>query len=229
MLTFIGTGSCLNVNSVNNSAYFKDEENKTLILLDMGEDVFKKVIKLGILNNIDKAYVFITHPHSDHIGSLPSFIFWCNIVQKIKVFVVYENKDVISKILNLMYVSDDLYTVLKASEVKQYEVSSIPQVHIKGKEAYGYLFKLKNKVIYYSGDSKQIPDNIIKLFQSGKIDYFYQDASRYNTLVHMYIYDLANLIKEPDRKKITVMHFDDDETKEIAKSLGFSTASETNC
>ena len=71
-INFLGRGSAFNPKEGNNAGYFI--QNNELFLIDVGEDVFAKLIEFNILENIKKINVMITHTHSDHIGSLGSLV-----------------------------------------------------------------------------------------------------------------------------------------------------------
>ena len=73
-LKFLGKGAAFYPVLGNTSAYFIYDKN--LFLIDCGESVFKKVYEKDLFSEIDNLYVFITHTHSDHIGSLSSLIFF---------------------------------------------------------------------------------------------------------------------------------------------------------
>ena len=76
-LTFLGRGAMLYPQEGNTAAYF--EEGNNLFLFDCGEDVAAKLIKDGKLTKDSEVYLFITHTHSDHIGSLGSlqqYLYW---------------------------------------------------------------------------------------------------------------------------------------------------------
>ena len=85
-LHFLGRGNSSNAKEGNTAAYFID--NNELFLIDCGETVFSKIIKLELLNNIKEIHVFITHTHSDHIGSLGSLIMYCYFNIKIKLNII---------------------------------------------------------------------------------------------------------------------------------------------
>ena len=91
-LKFLGKGAAFYPVLGNTSAYFIYDKN--LFLIDCGESVFKKVYEKDLFSEIDNIYVFITHTHSDHIGSLSSLILYCShkIDIKTKIVIPKENK-----------------------------------------------------------------------------------------------------------------------------------------
>ena len=74
-LKFLGRGSAFNVEEGNTSAYYKSKND--MLLIDCGSDVFKKIVKKHLLDNVYDLYIAITHSHPDHIGSLGDLIFYC--------------------------------------------------------------------------------------------------------------------------------------------------------
>ena len=67
-LKFLGRGGSDNQLQGNNSAYFI--EDRSLFLIDCGENIFEKILEKEILKEIDRIYLFITHTHSDHVRSI---------------------------------------------------------------------------------------------------------------------------------------------------------------
>lgn len=75
LLKFIENGSCFNTDFGNNSTYYIDKKNQSLLLIDCGESIFERIMKHKLLENIKDIDILITHMHTDHIGSLFSLLF----------------------------------------------------------------------------------------------------------------------------------------------------------
>lgn len=218
MLKFLGNGSCFNVKSGNTSAYYYNKEKGLLLLIDCGESVFEKIVKK--FNKLEKVIIVITHFHSDHIRSLPSFIFYCKIVKNIKPIVVFPNETIIN-LLSQMNVSKEYYEYKNTCKF----IDSVFRVeHKENMDCFGYIFKIKGKNIYYSGDSKMLPVSVITKFLDGEIDAIYQDMTRYEKTGHAHVKDIAKVIPKKLRKHVYAMHLDDKETKNLALSYGFKIA-----
>ena len=93
MLKFLGVGSCFNTEMGNTSAYYI--ENGKLTLFDCGETVFDAIKRKKLLDGIDNVNVFITHLHSDHVGSLPSLIFYLHFYKKIVPTIWFPNHEIV--------------------------------------------------------------------------------------------------------------------------------------
>lgn len=221
-LKFIGNGSCFNTTFGNNSAYYIDEEKQSLLLIDCGESIFERIKKQKILEKVKDIYILITHMHTDHVGSLSSLLFFCEYRKGIIPTVIYPEKSTMSQFLSLVGNEPQAYKLITPSECEEYRIHEINQEHSGFINAYGYVLRIGDKCIYYSGDTKTIPQSIIESFRNGKIDEFYQDVSRYDTPAHMNIETLSHLFHKDERNKITCMHFDDDITKNKAECLGFN-------
>ncbi|MDD4809542.1 MAG: MBL fold metallo-hydrolase [Bacilli bacterium] len=220
MLTFLGKGSCFNTKLTNTSAYYK--KDGYLLLIDCGETVFKKIIDTNLLDNITKIDILITHFHSDHIGSLPSLLFYFELIFSIKPTIIYPEKDQMIKFLTLSGNDSNCYLLKTPDEFNEYKIKDIKQVHAKHINTYGYLIHLNNQVIYYSGDAKTIRDDILKMFMNDEINYFYQDVSTHDIPAHLRLEGLVAIIPVEKRSKITCMHFNDEETEAAALKNGFS-------
>lgn len=226
ILKFLGTGSCFNTKAGNNSAYFIHNlgGKKRLVLFDCGETVFARILELGLLKDIEEVFILITHLHTDHVGSLSSLIFYLHYVLNIKPVVCFPYNSV-TLYLDLVGVDHELYEYVNTGNI-YYDIQALNQNHSKKISAFGYLFKLDNNLIYYSGDSKSINPLVLDMFRdpNSNITEFYQDVTKYENDAHMNINDLVSIFSKEERKKITLMHFDDDELISIAKKYGFNVA-----
>lgn len=239
MLKFLGRGSAFNVKEGNTSAYLivEHESNKILFLFDCGESVFKEIITRNILQDINIINIFISHLNSDHIGSLSSLLFYIkyktNIYDSTTVICGEDCEDSINKILELNgnrdanVVAGADYIYLEMLEHGQFKLIKVK--HIDEMNCYGIAFKFKDKLAYYSGDSNEIPYEILKNID--KIDYIYQDTclADYEGNVHLSLRKLCELIEPHYRSKIFIMHIDCDELVEKAKLKGFNVVEVEKC
>lgn len=219
MLSFLGIGGAFNVNLKNCSAFYK--ANKKLILIDCGESIFEEILNKNILDDIEDLTIIITHFHSDHVGSLGSLIFYSDKINIKNVNIIYPNKKAMNDLLKIYGVTDCNYKVYNPSEYNNFFIKQYLQDH-SFIEAYGYLLEFNNKRIYYSGDTKSIPEEILKEFLTGKISYFYQDVRVEENNYHLSLNKLEKYIPIEHRKEVNCMHFNTQEEMDIIKDRGFS-------
>ena len=219
MLTFIGIGSAFATELHNCSAYYK--ENKKLILIDCGENIFEQILKLNILNDVNKLDIILTHFHSDHVGSLGSLLFYCDKIGLNNVNIIYPNLKKLNLLIKLFGVEKCNFKIVKPIDYKEFYIREYPQEH-SFMESFGYLIEINGKVIYYSGDTKSISKEILKLLLDNKIDYFYQDVRKDLNEYHISIDELSAVIPKQFWKKINCMHFNSIEEMLEIESRGFS-------
>ena len=249
-LKFLGIGSAFNTKLGNTSAYIKATDS--LLLIDCGEDVFKKILELNLLDNINNINILITHLHSDHAGSLGSLIFYCSLILKKKANIYYPHMENLEKLLLLQGVSKEHYNVipnkqleelnLTFEEVSTYHVDifkdSSDNVYYGEKknisdirifDCFGYRIKHNNNSIYYSGDSHHITSEDIELLEKAGYDELYQDTCGldYPGNAHLSLNLLCTLIKPQYRNKVYCMHIDKAFDVNEAKTLGFNIAEVT--
>jgi ribonuclease BN (tRNA processing enzyme) len=237
-LTFIGKGSAFNPQLGNNSAYIK--AGSSLFLLDCGGTVFSKLLEKDvngsfILDGVDTVIIAITHLHPDHIGSLGDLIYYCNYVIKNPARIIYPNSVDLQQLLYKMGVRSNMYHFIdtKVGQTIGYKfnemeffIEPVEVVHFMGLLSYAFLLQTNDKTIYYSGDSKEIPQDILKMLTDGKIDEFYHDISGHPVDVreywpHLQYEDAVKLLPLSVRDKIYFMHMDEEFNQIQAIADGF--------
>lgn len=216
MLKFLGCGSAFNTELGNNSAFIK--EGKSLLLIDCGGTVFERLKKFDLLDGLENIYIIITHTHPDHVGSLGDTIFYCNHVLKKKANLFFPNKEHMEELFKYLGVSKEYYN-FNCSDIVNIDDEYIGDISIKfitvdhtsKLPSYGFLLTVKDKIIYYSGDSKNIEDGIINRLRLGEIHQLYQDTCGldYKGSGHVSLKKLCGLIPKALRSKVYCMHLDD--------------------
>ena len=175
-----------------------------LFLFDCGEDVAAKLIKNGKLTKDTEVYLFITHTHSDHIGSLGTlqqYLYW---VCGKKLNIVYDvNLEYMKEVKGLLRnfgLLPDTYNMILEREL-DYKFDSFEQIrYIESNHgdipltSSSIIIKTKNGNILYTGD---IADTkVIRYFMAiseGMIDKMYIDTSYTKSPVHLSIEELNNI------------------------------------
>ena len=214
-LKFLGKGAAFYPVLGNTSAYFIYDKN--LFLIDCGESVFKKVYEKDLFSEIDNIYVFITHTHSDHIGSLSSLILYCShkIDIKTKIVIPKENKylDSIKNILDSMGVDKSDYEFVNDVDLdNKFDVFDniryVETTHCDDMTSYSIIFEKDNGVIYYSGDTNEL-DTVKSIIHGDKnIDKIYIETCSERLDSHIYYEDLLEVIPKNLRDRVYCMHLD---------------------
>ena len=225
-LHFFGTGSAYNPLSKNTSAFLPLGD--MLLLFDCGESTFETLYSRGFLEQYTSFIVVITHFHSDHVGSLGSFISYCHCQLNKKVYLVYPNAD-ISKFLLFTGVPDTMYTHLIPSEpmpCDQLALTAFKVQHDPLIQCFGYLVHVNNSCFFFGGDSAGIPEEILQLLLDKKLDTIYQDVTYEHSCestCHGALEGLCNQVPEKFRKQVVCMHLGSDFRKKI-EAAGFRVA-----
>ena len=230
-LKFLGKGGSDNQFQGNTSAYFIEKE--CLFLIDCGENIFERILKQKILDSVNKIFLFITHTHSDHVGSIGSFLFHCYFIRKIEFNIVLPSNALhyndIKELLRIYGASEDWYKIIEPKELDNKfnlfnTVEYMITKHVNQINCYGILFDTNNGVVYYSGDTREI-NNIKGLIKSGKkIDKIYIDCTTTSNEnnVHYYVGKANEELSEEIKNKVYCMHFNKPECIKVAKSYGFN-------
>lgn len=229
-LHFLGCGDAFNTKYRNTSAYFKCD--KILFLIDCGETVFSSLIDNNILEDIEEMYIFITHTHADHIGSIGTLIMYNYFKTHIKTHIVL-SRDVLQKknidaIVHAFGCFSDMFDYLYVDELDNRfqgfdEIRYLKTTHYNSLECYSILIKYDGVVIFYSGDTNEL-ETLKKVICEYKIDKIYIDttSSSYDGNVHMNIDLLHESIDSKLYSKIYCMHVNDDECERLIHEYGFN-------
>ena len=165
MLKFIGTGSAFNTELGNTSAYIKND--KTVFIFDCGESAFARMKQIKLFENVENVYIFITHTHSDHVGSIGSLIHYLNLFNGIVANIIVSTDEeaannqmkVMKNLLHTYGCGEDAYEFTYAdmledvlpnlSDVKMVEVK-----HVDNLKSYSIELYFKDRTIYFVGDNR---------------------------------------------------------------------------
>lgn len=222
-LKFLGRGGAFFPQEGNTSAYFI--EDNTMYLFDCGETVFATLMKdnklLNLIkdNNINSIEIYITHMHSDHIGSLSSLIYYCYFILGIKPKLYFKADSIMGNLLDVILKlqgHNNEYIILNEPSKN---IEPILCYHVEGMICYHYVITTKdNKKIFYSGDCSKILD--IALNHLNEADEIYLECSTRESGVHMTLDTINRYMKEFDNKlnnRVYLMHIDNLELIEKAK------------
>lgn len=212
----------------NNSAFIKD--GKDLFIIDCGSTTFERLKRTNILDGVENIYVAITHLHPDHVGSLGDLIFYSYYVINSPLTVIHPFGVKVKECLASMGVSSSFYSINTLDEefyktrFNNLQIKSIRVPHVEAIPSFGYMIKYDGDLIYYSGDSFSIPEDIRKMLNDGYIDYFYQDTcvSDFDGNPHLTLSLLSMLVDLNMRKNVYCMHLDEGFTVNVAEDLGFN-------
>jgi len=230
-LNFLGRGAGFNPAEGSTSAYFID--NGELFLIDAGESVFRILLERKILDSISGFNLFITHTHSDHVGSLGSMILYAMMVKNLTVNIITDENmgylPNLAVLLGILGLTENMYRFRAASALdNKYsmfnKVSYVKTKHCDELDSCGILFKTNQGLVFYSGDMRD-PAPILELLGSGDpIDRIYVDSNndREPNMHHISIHLLNGLIPPELKPKIHCMHINSNSCAEEARAYGFS-------
>lgn len=231
ILKFLGRGSGFFPEEGNTAAFFI--EDKTLFLIDCGELIFSKIKEIQLLekSQIEEIYCFVTHLHSDHIGSLGTLTAACVYRANPPIhFHVVCHDALRSDIASLLRIQGckDLYdfvppTSLRGEYQSFNEVNFIPTAHTKSLQAFSLEFISDTGKTFYSGDTNDV-DLIQEYIKQGDaIEDMYIEVTSYDgpDNAHIPLRALHELIPYSMRYKTHLMHFNNSDCITEARKLGF--------
>ena len=203
-LDMFGVGSAFNSDELgNNSGFFTN--NNDVYLIDCGPDVYLKVIREG-LHEYKNFNIIITHLHNDRVGSLGTLIEFMYYTMKTKVKIISHSKININGHLSILGIDPSMYSyIANIDDVSHYhkdniEIKFFEVDHVHNLNSYGFTIYDDDKMIIYSGETKESPEDIIgkaKVSRSVKEITLYMDLSVNNSPVHFS--DMSKLKRDIDK------------------------------
>ena len=224
-IKFLGSGSAFNPAMENSNAYFTS--GGKFYLLDCGETAFGRLWNNEAYSKSAEVVALITHLHADHVGSLGSLISYSYYVTGKKVTVVHP-LDTIVRLLDLLGTDRACYRFKKlaAGETcvldEGLRVKPIPVEHVQNMKCFGYLLSDGRERIYFSGDAREVPGEILEGLLDGSLARIYQDTSNKESdhPTHALLAYLEGIIPPALRNRVYSMHLDYD-YGELLRSKGF--------
>lgn len=234
-LAFTGRGAMLYTKEGNTAAFFEDENN--FFLIDCGEDVAHKLIKNNKLNPNKNYYLFITHTHSDHIGSigtLSAYLYYK--FGKILNIIYDENVEYLDEIKNILknqhirHCDYKYINIIDSIETKLFKsIKYIKTDHgDKNIKSCGLVIDGEYGKILYTGDNKSEQVIIDFIKENNDIDKIYVDTSNSENPVHLDFATLKNIIPTNLKDKVYCMHINDIELLKEVKENGFHFVTKLN-
>lgn len=234
-LKFTGRGAMLYPKEGNTAAYF--ESDNAFFLIDCGEDVASKLIRDKKLRKEKEYYLFITHTHSDHIGSLGTlqqYLYWC-CGKKLNIVISSQMKyqEEIQKILDGFGLVPGTYTFVKEEELDNrfQAFHSIRLVRSNHGDtplsSCAIVISSSRGNTLYTGDIADF--TILKEFiaYNGEhnIDKMYVDVSFQKSPVHLSLEELIEVIPIELKEKVYCMHINDGRLLPLIEQNGFQVVS----
>lgn len=229
-LIFLGRGSGYHSKEDNTSSYIK--KNETLLLIDCGETVFKKILKKNLMDGVKQVHILITHMHSDHIGSLGGFIGFCYWKYKIKSKVYFNEKEKIKMFLELLGLKEtESFEVLDAKDKRiktlELKINGEATKHVKTLNTYSYILKFdKGNSIFYSADTCETNIDVIEFLKNSNLIYHDTCLDDSDESVHTSLRKLGELVPREYRHQVYCMHIDGKNFVQEANKYGFNVVDE---
>ena len=224
-LNFLGYGAGYNPALGPNSAYFM--VNKDLYLLDCGTSVFERLADKGILKQVNKVTVFLTHQHADHVGSLGILLDYCWDILQLRPLLVHPVDGPV-KLMEQMGVSPEAFCWSAGEtygpDANHVAVRFLGVEHAPDIPSYGLVIDAAGDRFYYSGDANDVPPEVVDALTEGRLDRIYQDTASRESAYHCGLQKLCRRIPPEYRQKVTCMHLDGAQDPAAIRQAGFRIA-----
>jgi len=229
-LTFLGRGAGFNPAEGSTSSYFLDKGE--LFLIDSGESVFEALMEKKILDSVSALNIFITHTHSDHVGSLGSLLLYASVAKKFKTNIISgENMAYLPQIralLDIYGLPERMYQFVNitAFDNRYSQFTSaryIKTFHCDELKTCAILFETSGGLVFYSGDMKDLAP-LLDIIKSGKkIDKIFIDSNNdpEPNPYHLRLKEIYDIVPPELRSGIYCMHFNSSRCMDDARAFGF--------
>ncbi|MCL2043262.1 MAG: MBL fold metallo-hydrolase [Treponema sp.] len=230
-LNFLGRGAGFNPDEGSTSAYFVD--NGEMFLIDCGESIFHSIWHKKIMDSVSALNVFITHTHSDHVGSLGSLMLYSFAAKKMPVnLIIDRNVGYLSSLKSLIKIFGLTKKMFNFADTSDFDgkyslfskVRYIKVTHSKELEACSLLFETDRGLVFYSGDLNDTAP-VMELINSGRrIDKMYIDS---NGLPepnphHLTVQQLNDIVPPDLKSRVYCMHINNAQCIDEAQACGFN-------
>ncbi|MGL5085814.1 MAG: MBL fold metallo-hydrolase [Clostridium sp.] len=225
-LEFLGRGSGYHTKEANTAAYLK--KNPTLLLIDCGETVFKRILETDLVKGIKEIHVLITHIHSDHIGSLAGLIGYCYFKYKLVTKVYFKEKEALRVFIDCLGFKEGQSYIIDDSQNKKIKelgliFSASLTKHVKTINTYSYKLEFETgNDIFYSGDTYETNIELVPYLELGNIVYHDTCLNDDDGNVHTSLRVLSEKVPNKYRKQVYCIHIDGDNFIDEAKKQGFN-------
>lgn len=193
-------------------------------MIDCGESTFGKMAARKEIYEYEHITVLLTHLHMDHIGSLGSFLSYCNNVLKKTVRVIAEENTIV-RILSMCGIPPEIYeftTDFQQCKKDGLFITTQRAVHASDMLCCGFTISDGNDTIFFSGDTSELCSEVKEKFLSGNIQRLYHECSfiDQDSRSHTSLEKLKRWIPKQERERVYCMHLGGD-YQETVKACGF--------
>lgn len=214
-IKFLGVGGAFNPEWGNSSLIINTQDIN--VLLDCGYAVFQNLLENKLTKKID--YVLISHLHNDHIGSLSTFVYYYNLVDKIgKLKILYQTEEFKKQLEEYLsfsiplleqfveFIPLNIFTNIKAFDTYG--------LHVPNMQTFGFSIEKNGQRYLFSGDladatfvqevmkpkDNDIIFHEVDFFKDAKAHTFYKDLENELNGYQVFCYHNNPKLKPVDTK-----------------------------